>query len=127
MIAMSDTVMITEELKALIEESILAVASASRSSEPNVIAVGAVKVVSDNQLLLTDNYMSITKKNLEANSQVCLALWSTDGEEGYKLKGTAQYFSSGKWLDMVKRMPENDELPAKGAILVTLTEITPLA
>ena len=42
-------------------------------------------------------------------------------------KGTAEYFTSGKWLDRVKQMPENEGYPARGAILVTISGIKKLA
>lgn len=69
--------------------------------------------------------MKRTIKNLKKNNNVCLAVWN-DKEEGYKLIGKAEYFSSGKWLKFVKKMPENKGLPAKDAIVVTVSKLIKL-
>jgi len=46
--------------------------------------------------------------------------------EGYKLIGAAEYFAEGKWKEFVEKMPENKEMPAKGAILITVSELIKL-
>ena len=117
---------INSEVKKLIEENPLAFATVDEAGKPNVIGVAFVKVVSKNQILITDNYMKKTKENLEKNNNVCLAVWDKDWN-GYKLVGTAEYFTSGKWNEFVEKMPENKGLPAKGEILVTVSELIKLA
>lgn len=69
--------------------------------------------------------MKHTKENLEENNNVCLAVWNNK-EEGYKLVGKAEYFFAGKWLEFVKKMSENKGLPAKGAMLVTISKLIKL-
>lgn len=103
----------------------MALATSDGQGKPNVIAVACVKVISKNQLLVTDNYMVQTRKNLEKNKNVCLAVWNSDG--GFKLIGKGEYFSDGKWKSQVKKMPENKNLPAKGAIVVTVSKIIKLS
>lgn len=115
---------ITSEIKKIIEENAVAFSTVDNNL-PNVIGVAFVKVVSDNQILITDNYMKQTKENLEKNNNVCLAVWNKDWE-GYKLIGKAEYFTTGKWKTYVERMKENKGLPAKGAILITLSNIIKL-
>ncbi len=46
---------------------------------------------------------------------------------GYELRGTAEYITEGKWYEIVKRIPENESEPCKGAILVTINKIKKLA
>jgi predicted pyridoxine 5'-phosphate oxidase superfamily flavin-nucleotide-binding protein len=116
---------INSEVKKIIEENPLAFATVDEAGKPNVIGVAFVKVVSRNQVLITDNYMKKTKENLEKNNNVCLAGWDKDWN-GYKLVGTAEYFTSGKWKKFVEKMPENKSLPAKGAILVAISELIKL-
>ena len=117
---------INSEVKKLIEENPLALATVDEAGKPNVIGVAYVKVVSKNQILITDNYMKQTKENLEKNNNVCLAVWDKDWN-GYKLVGTAEYFTRRKWKEFVEKMPENKGLPAKGAILVTVSKLIKLA
>ncbi len=116
---------ITPEVEKVIEENPIAFATVNDAGKPNVIGVAYVKVVSKNQVLITDNYMKQTKENLEKNNNICLAVWDKHWN-GYKFVATAEYFTKGKWKGFVEEMPENKGLPAKGAILVTVSKIIKL-
>ena len=116
--------MINKEIKKIIEENPIALSTVS-NNKPNVIPVAYVKVVSENQILITDNYMKQTKENLEKNNNVCLAVWDKNWN-GYKIIGTAEYFNEGEWYNLVKKIPENEKEPCKGAILVTISKIIKL-
>ncbi|MHA1866402.1 MAG: pyridoxamine 5'-phosphate oxidase family protein [Candidatus Heimdallarchaeaceae archaeon] len=121
---------INEELKKLIEENALAFATINENGNPHCIVVAFVKVVSKNQILITDNYMVETIKNIQQNPNVAVSVWNKDWKEncvGYELRGTAEYFTSGKWYEMIKQIPENKEEPCKGAILITINKIKKLA
>ncbi len=121
---------INEELRNLIEENPLAFATVDEDGNPHCIAVAFVKVVSKNQILVTDNYMVETKENIQRNPNVALTVWNKDWKEnciGYELRGTAEYFREGAWYDMVKQIPENKREPCKGAILITINKIKKLA
>lgn len=114
------------EIKSIIENNPVALSTITIDTKPNVIGVTCVKVVSDTEMIITDNYMNQTPKDIENNKDVCLIVWDKD-LKGYKMIGQAEYFSSGKWLDFVKSLPENNELPTKGAILVKVSKIIPSA
>jgi predicted pyridoxine 5'-phosphate oxidase superfamily flavin-nucleotide-binding protein len=121
---------IGEDLKALIENNALALATVGLDGKPHCIAVGYAKVVAINQILITDNFMAETRNNIQKNPNVSLTVWTRNWEEeceGYELKGTAEYFNKGEWCDEVKKIPENRGEPCKGAILVTVTKIKRLA
>lgn len=114
----------------MIENNALGLATIDASNNPHVIAVGCVKVVSDNQILITDDYIVETTKNIRQNPNVALAVWSKNWEEncvGYELKGTAEYFTKGKWYDIMKQNPDTEGEPRKGAIVVTIDKIKELA
>ena len=116
--------MLNEESKKIIEENPVAFATCL-NDKPNVIAVAYVKVVSDDEIIVTDNYMKGTKENIEKNSNICLAVWDKNWD-GYKIIGKAEYLTSGKWYDFIKQIPENKGLPAKGAIVVKVSEVIEL-
>lgn len=86
---------ITEEIKTLIENNPMAVATVMPDGRPNVIGVAFVKVVSENQILITDNYMNQTVKDISNKPNITLLTWDKD-MNGYKFVGTANYFSSGE-------------------------------
>ena len=87
-----------------------------------MIGVAFVKVVFDSYVLITDNYMNQTVKDILDNKNVCLAVWDKD-LKGCKLVGEAEYFTTGEWKKFVEKMLENKGLPAKGAILVKVLKI----
>lgn len=113
---------INNKYKKLIEENPIALGTVDKKNNPNVIAVAYVKVISPNQILVTDNFMEKTKKNIQNNNNVCLAVWGKDWE-GCKIIGKAKYFTTGKWKKYVEQMKENKGLPSKGAILITVSSL----
>jgi len=119
------TKIITDRIKELIESNPVSFATVDFKKCPNVIGVAFVKVVNNKQLIVTDNFMKQTKDNINNNNNVCLAVWDKDWN-GYKFIGTAEYFNDGDWKTYVEQMPDNKGLPAKGAILITISEIIKL-
>ena len=116
-------IQITPEITEIIENNPVAFATVGLDGGPHCVAVAEVKVVSDSQILIGDNYMVTTKNNLKKDSRVALVVWNEE-REGFRLRGSADYFSDGKWLKMVKEIHKG--YPAKGAILVKFSEITKL-
>lgn len=116
---------ITSEVKNIIENNVVAFATVDKKGNPNVIGVAYVKVVSDNQIVITDNFMKQTKENIEKNNNVCLAVWDKKWN-GYKLVGKAKYFTKGKWKTFVENMKENKWLSAKGAIIIKISNFISL-
>lgn len=108
-------------IKNLIEKNPIAFATVSKN-KPNVIGIAFVKVLSKDKLLITDNYMRSTIKNILENNNVALVVWNKN-LKGYKLIGKAKYYKSGKFLELVKSMKENKKLPSKGAIVVKVSKI----
>lgn len=108
------------DLIKLIEKYPVAIGTVMPDSKPNITPVAFAKVVGDNQILITDNFMNQAIKDVKNNSAVTLAVWNPE-MNGYKLIGTAQYFNSGEWLEKVKAIPENKDMSCKGAFLVRVT------
>ena len=124
---------INKELKQLVENNIVAFASVDETGKPHNIAVGSSRVVSKNQIIVTDNFMKETTQNILKNNNVSLVVWNTNWEDrkdcyGYEFIGTAEYFTSGKWLEIIKNRykSEDKDFPAKGAILITINRIKKL-
>jgi predicted pyridoxine 5'-phosphate oxidase superfamily flavin-nucleotide-binding protein len=122
--------MITKEMKKLIEDNALALATVDDKGNPHNIALGYVKVVSKDKLLVTVDFVVQTIKYIKKNPNVAIAVWNKEWKKkciGYELKGNAKYFSKGKWAEFVKKMPENKGLKCRGAILVRINKIKRLA
>lgn len=116
-------VKINQKQKKLIEANPISLATIDESNRPHVIAVAYVKVISLNQILITNNFMIQTIKNIKHNNQVSLVVWDSKWKD-CQLTGTAKYFTTGKWKNYVKKMKENEGLPAKGALIITLASLT---
>lgn len=108
-------------LKKLIEGNAMGFATVS-GNRPYVIGVAYCKVVDKDKILITDNYMKATTKNIQNNSSVALVVWDKDWN-GYQFLGKCKYYQKGKWLEHVRNMKENKGFPAKGAILVKVNKI----
>ncbi|MBU1204897.1 MAG: pyridoxamine 5'-phosphate oxidase family protein [Nanoarchaeota archaeon] len=123
-------VKLNDDMKKLIKKNALAFATVDDNGNPHCIAVGFAKVVSNKQVLITDNFLVETTKNIKINPNVALTVWSRNWEDdckGFELKGIAEYFKDGRWYEEIKKIPENEKMPCKGAILVTVNKIKRLA
>lgn len=110
-----------EEIKKIIEENPLALATVNSDGSPHVIAVAFAKV-EDDTIIVTDNYMKKTVENLKKSPNISLVVWNKD-MIGYKIQGTAKYFSEGKFVDFVKSLKENKNEHPKGAIVIKINNI----
>jgi len=118
-----------EQIKNKVEGSALSLATVDSENKPHCVAVGFAKVV-DGKIVITDNYMAKTPKNIANNSNIALTFYSRNWEEdcwGFEIRGTAEYHTEGKWRDFVKGLEGNEGMPAKGAIIVTVETIKKLA
>lgn len=111
-----------KKIKSIIEKLPMFIATTDKKCKPHVIAVTCVKVIDDKKMLITDNYMKTTRKNLLSNNKVEILVYGK-GWKGYRIKGKSEYHKSGKWLEKVKAMKENKTHPAKGAIIITASKI----
>ena len=120
---------IDSELKKLIENNALALATINVDGSPHCIAVAFAKVASEDEIIITNNYIIKSVKNILKNPNVALTVWNKEWKDkciGYELNGNADYFTDGKWYDMIKELPENKEQPCKGAIVVKISKIKKL-
>ncbi|MEI7718313.1 MAG: pyridoxamine 5'-phosphate oxidase family protein [archaeon] len=117
---------INEGVKKMIEDNALGFATVDKKGNPHNIAIGFVKVVSKNQLIVSDNYLYESVKNIKSNPNVSLVVWAKDWKKnciGYELCGKAKYFSSGELFELIKKIPENKGAPCKGAIWITINKM----
>jgi hypothetical protein len=114
-------VKINQEIKKVIENNPLSFATI-KGNKPYVIGVAYCKVIDNDRILITDNYMRTTLENIKKNPNVALVVWDKNWN-GYQFLGKCKYYKRGKWLQYVKKMKENKGLPAKGAILIKVSTI----
>ena len=89
-------VRISEEIKEIIWDNTSYFATASMDGKPNVVQVGLVKVISDDELLIADFFFRKTRGNLEKNPQVSLGVMDMRKLKAYQLKGEAKIITQGE-------------------------------
>ncbi len=109
-----------EDIKEKIEKATIALASVNNEGNPHNIAIMYAKI-KNNKIIITDNYMKTTVENIQNNQNVSLVFW--EEEKGWRIDGKAEYQNSGDWLDFVKSLKENEELPAKGAVIINIEKV----
>ncbi len=116
--------MMTEEMMDAIEKDLVFLATASSEGIPNVVPIGFARPIDNGSILIADNYMNKTRKNIEENPNV--AIVTKDAQKNpYQFKGKAEIVESGKIFDEVVEWAQNvmTKLNPKAAIVVKLTEI----
>ena len=119
-----------EKVRAMFEsQAIVTLATASAKGEPNVVPIGAKKVLDDETILISDQYFRKTIANLKENPQASLTFWDAGTGESYQIKGTVTIETSGRmfeetaaWIEELARKI-NAPMKSKGAIVLKIKEI----
>lgn len=123
----------SEEIQEMINGNYVHLATTSTDGKPNVVPVGAIRAISDSELLIADVLFDKTKKNLLENPRVAIAVEALKKESpaAYQLKGQARVFTDGEIFGKAEAMLEkmrkknsrHSDLTLKSAVLVTVDEI----
>jgi predicted pyridoxine 5'-phosphate oxidase superfamily flavin-nucleotide-binding protein len=117
---------LTPEIKSYLNGKVAWVATADKAGVPNLSPKGTLAVVDDNTLVFADIFSLKTRKALEENSNVAVAVVDPAGPSGYQFKGKAELLSSGPLYDKVAA-DIKAKMPAIGApkyvVKINLTDI----
>ena len=93
------------------------------NGEPNVVPVAFKDVTEDGKLIIGDVFLETTLNNIKVNNgKIAISVYDPQNLEGYQIKGTAEYITSGAVVDTFKAMVEkmfNGAATAKGALVIT--------
>lgn len=97
------------------------------NGEPNVVPVAFKDVTEDGKLVVGDVFLETTLKNIQTNNgKIAISVYDAKSLEGYQIKGTAEYVTSGELVDTFKAMVEkmfNGAATAKGALVITPSKV----
>lgn len=97
------------------------------NGEPNVVPVAFKDVTDDGKLVVGDVFLDTTLKNIKANDgKIAISAYNAESLEGYQIKGTAEYITSGAIVDTFKTMVETmfkGAATAKGALVITPSKV----
>lgn len=115
---------LTKEMMEAIDKNLVFVATVSKEGVPNVVPIGFARPLDENTILIADNYMNKTIKNLENNHKLSLIVQDPKSLP-FQFKGTVEIFKSGEYFDQVVDWAQNvmSELEPKSAILFTVEDI----
>jgi len=101
--------------------------TATADGTPNAVPVGAKKIIDDETVLISDQFLNKTLSNLKANPRVAVTFW--EGREGYQFKGSVTIETSGprftetaKWIEDLGNRA-GFPLKSKGAVILKIEEI----
>ena len=98
-------------------------ATASKNGEPNCSYIGAKYLLDDETIIVVDNFMKKTLKNILENPRVSIAIIRE--KEAYQIKGNCKYLTEGPIYEEARKWmkAKGDRYPAKGALLIKVTDI----
>lgn len=114
--------MLNEAVKKVLLENMWDLATCS-DNMPNVVPVAFKDVTADGKLAVGDVFLETTLKNLRENGgKIAVSVYDAKSLEGYQIKGTAEYVTSGAVVETFQKMVESmfhGAATAKGALLIT--------
>lgn len=117
-------VQLTDEIRMSLDGTRLAfLATASKDGRPNVVPIGAFKLLDDETLLISDQFFNKTLANMRENPQVAISYWGDKG--GFQLKGTVTLHTDDDiFAQDVAWMKElRPTLVPKSAVVMTITDV----
>jgi hypothetical protein len=117
-------VKLTDEIKeSLAAMKIVYLATASKDGTPNVVPIGAFKLLDDETLLISDQFFHKTLANLKENPKVAISYWGEKG--GFQIKGAVTIHTNDKvFSDDVAWMKEiRPTLTPKSAVIMKISDV----
>ncbi len=98
-------------------------ATSSKNSTPNVVPIGAFKLMDDETLLISDQFFSKTMQNLKENPKVAISWWGEKG--GFQIKGQVTLHTNDEVFSQdVAWMKElRPNLVPKSAVILKIAEV----
>lgn len=111
-------------MNAIDKDNLIFLATATADGTPNVVPIGFARPLDSETIMIVDNFMKKTHKNLENNPQA--ALVPRDASKcPYQFKGTVEIVESGKYFDEAVDWAKSvmTQLAPKAAVLLKVEEI----
>ena len=117
-------VMTEEMMDAIEKDNVVFLATATADGTPNVVPIGFARPIDNKTIMIVDNYMNKTRKNLENNPKASLVVRDAS-KAPYQFKGTVEIVESGKYFDEAVDWATSvmSQLAPKAAILLKVEEI----
>ncbi len=117
-------VMTEEMMDAVEKDNVVFLATATKEGVPNVVPIGFARPIDNKTIMIVDNYLNKTRKNLESNPKASLV--PRDASKcPYQFKGSVEIVESGKYFDDAVDWATSvmSQLAPKAAVLLKVEEI----
>lgn len=117
---------VPEDMKVFLEKQrVISMATADPSGKQNVILVGMWWGEDDETLVVVDNFLNKTMRNLEANPRVAFVGWDRDARMSFQFKGRVEVQSEGPLYEKGYEKATNRErpLPGRAVVVVKVEEV----
>jgi len=110
---------------ALAKQKPVPIATASKSGVPNVIFVGAFKILDDENIMIADNFFYKTAQNLKENPKIAILCYDGQNKKSFQIKGSVTLCTEGENFEQMRKWVHgiNEKLPAKTCVMVKVDEI----
>jgi predicted pyridoxine 5'-phosphate oxidase superfamily flavin-nucleotide-binding protein len=117
-------VTLTDEIReSLAATKLVFLATSSKDRTPNVVPVGAFRILDDAMLLISDQYFNKTLANLKENPKASISWWGE--KSGFQIKGTVTIHTNDEIFQQdVAWMKElRPQLKPKSAVILKITDV----
>lgn len=116
-------VLTTEMKESLTGTKLVFLATSSKAGEPNVVPVGAFRVMDDETLLISDQFFNKTLQNMKENTRAAVSWWGEKG--GFQIKGTLSLHTNDEVFrqDVAWMKDLRPNLVPKTAVLLKITDV----
>jgi uncharacterized protein len=116
-------VILTDEIReSLAGTKTVFFATSSKNGTPNVVPIGAFKVLDDGTLLVSDQFFIKTLQNMKENPKAALSWWGEKG--GFQIKGTVTIHTNDDVFekDVAWMKDVRPSLKPKSAVILKITD-----
>jgi len=106
---------------AIDKQDVFPVATCDRDGTPNVVYIAFVKVVDDETVLIADNYLNKTRKNILDNPKLAFVV-RDEAKGSFQIKGTVKRLTEGLMYDEVQKWVP-DKYPKVAAVVLHVEKI----
>lgn len=106
-------------------KSLCVLATSSKDGKPNAVPIVFAWPLSDEEILIADNFFLKTRANLLENPRAALTFWDPETREGYQVKGRVEIVTAGWLYDEVASRVRSvrPTLKTKAAVVLKVEEV----
>lgn len=101
------------------------IATASKNGVPNVVFIGFLKILDEENIMIGDNFFNKTARNLDENPRISILCYDAESKRSYQIKGSVKVHKSGPQFEEMRKwvLGVKPQMPAKACVMVKVEEV----